>query len=130
MASSAPTMTSSASACVSAHAAIDRVYATRTWIMVTKRQSTRRDAFTLIELLVVIALILLLVGLTVMFILRVVTGWSAEGRGTSQQSLQIAKARAISGRLPYGMRLKPDANNLVHEIYFIEQPADFVPRDT
>src|SRR5262245_62844797 len=90
--------------------------------------STRRGGFTLIELLVVLSLIMLMFGLTVMFIIRLQGGWSAEGRGTVQQSVQIAKSRAGKDQVGHGMRLKPDVNGYVRELYYIEQPEPWAPR--
>jgi prepilin-type N-terminal cleavage/methylation domain-containing protein len=85
-----------------------------------------RSAFTLIELLVVIGIFLVLASLAVLVIPSAMENQrSAQGGVRVQGCLITAQQRAVLDRAPRGVRLYPDANNLVTKIQFVERPDDF-----
>ncbi len=91
--------------------------------------STRaRRGYTLIELLVVITLILVLLGLTVLFLPSYSSRERiASGSAQLQKFLMIAKQRALLDRSPRGLRLLPDdpiKPRYYSTMVLIEQPDD------
>jgi prepilin-type N-terminal cleavage/methylation domain-containing protein len=87
---------------------------------------TSRRGFTLIELMVVIIIIVLIAGIAAYVAPRLEQSQKAT-RGASQLSswLLIAKQRALRDRVPTGLRLIADANNLVREVQYVQQPDPF-----
>jgi prepilin-type N-terminal cleavage/methylation domain-containing protein len=90
--------------------------------------ATRRRAFTLVELLIVITLLLVLLGLTIVFVPRFQENQRVSQGATSVQStLLIVKQRALRDRVPTGVRFPRGLNNplWITEMQYIQQPEDF-----
>ncbi|HEV3256418.1 MAG TPA: type II secretion system protein [Gemmataceae bacterium] len=88
----------------------------------------RRPGFTLIEMLVVITIIILLASLTVAFLPSINDHKKAsDGASIVQNTLLLAKQRALRDQAPRGVRLIPDPSNknYASSLQYIEQPDDF-----
>lgn len=88
-----------------------------------------RKGFTLVEMLVVITIILLLAGLTYMFIPSQGSRKMVNAANNFQAWLLIAKQQAKRDNRATGVRLYPDPtnpNNYIQMIY-VQQPDDFAP---
>jgi prepilin-type N-terminal cleavage/methylation domain-containing protein len=88
-------------------------------------RQARRPAFTLIELLVVIGVIALIAALAVMIGPALEKSErSARGASLLQGHLFIAKQQALRDRVPQGIRLLVEGNQ-VRRLQYIQQPFDF-----
>jgi prepilin-type N-terminal cleavage/methylation domain-containing protein len=95
------------------------------------RNRPGRSGFTLVELLIVMLLIAVLLGLAILIIPSLdEKRAAARAADNLQQALMIAKSRALRDQAPRGVRLIPDPNNpnFVHELEYVEQPPDFLPK--
>jgi prepilin-type N-terminal cleavage/methylation domain-containing protein len=93
----------------------------------------RRPAFTLVELLVVVTLVLIITGITVLFLANF--RGSAGSQGTQQLYgyLNMARQSSTRDRTTYGLRLLPGSGGaqMVDQLQYIEQPEDYsIPNST